>query len=139
MSMVFMIIVAPFAWLIVHFTTKLLFDNKEAIIMMQDKIQERKKEPVIDDIMDEVKLYDVVAKPINEVPKTKRENNVVVRKTTGREIELRNSLLKCLAGIGLAALSAWWKLASPFLYVPAVILPLLRMSYKVGEYRGETK
>ena len=139
MSIVFMIIIAPFAWLIVHFTTKLLFENKEAIIMMQDKIMERKKEPVIDDIMDEVKLYDVVAKPINEAPKTKRENNAVVRKTTGREIELRNSLLKCLAVIGLAALSAWWKLASPVLYVPAVILPLLRMSYKFGEWKGQTK
>ena len=143
MSMVFMIIIAPFAWLIVHFTTKLLFDNKEAIIMIQDKIMERKmerkKEPVIDDIMEEVKLYDVVAKPINEVPKTKRENNAVVRKTTGREIELRNSLLKCLAVIGLAGLSAWWKLASPALYIPAVILPLLRMSYKFGEWKGQTK
>lgn len=107
--------------------------------MMQDKITEKKREPVIDDIMDEVKLYDVVAKPINEVPKTKRENNAVVRKTTGREIELRNSLLKCLAVIGLAALSAWCKLASPVLYVPAAILPLLRMSYKFGEWKGQTK
>lgn len=139
MSMVFMLIIAPFAWLIVHFTTKFLFDNKEAIIMMQDKIMERKKEPVIDDIMDEVRLYDAIVEPIVEAPKAKRENKAVVHKSTGREIELRNSLLKCLAVIGLAGLSAWWKLASPILCVPAVILPLLRMSYKFGEWKGQTK
>ena len=139
MSFIFAVVISPFVWLIVHFTTKLLFDNKEAIIMMQDKIMERKKEPVIDDIIDEVKLYDAIVEPIVEAPKAKQENKAVVHKTTGREIELRNSLLKCLSVIGLAGLSAWWKLASPVLYVPAVILPLLRMSYKVGEYRGETK
>lgn len=139
MSMVFMIIIAPFAWLIVHFTTKLLFDNKEAIIMMQDKIMERKKEPVIDDLIDEVKKYDIVSKPITEMQNAKQENKAVIHKPTGGEINLRNDLLKCLAVIGLAGLSACWKLASPVLYVPAVILPLLRMSYKVGEYRGETK
>ena len=139
MSFIFAVIMSPFIWLIVHFTTKLLFDNKEAIIMMQDKIMERKKEPVIDDIMEEVKLYDAIVEPIVEAPKAKRENKSVVHKTTGREIELRNSLLKCLSVIGLAGLSAWWKLASPVLYVPAVILPLLRMSYKVGEWKGQTK
>lgn len=139
MSMVFMIIIAPFAWLIVHFTTKLLFDNKEAIIMMQDKIIERKREDVVDDIVDEALKYDVVVKPINEAPKTKRETKPVVHNLTGGEIELRNNLLKCLAVIGLAGLSAWWKLASPVLYVPAVILPLLRMSYKFGEWKGQTK
>ena len=139
MSMVFMIIIAPFAWLIVHFTTKLLFDNKEAIIMMQDKIMEIKKEPVIDDIVGEALLYDAIVEPIVEAPKAKRENKAVVHKPTGGEIELRNSLLKCLAVIGLAALSAWWKLASPVLYVPAVIFPLLRMSYKFGEWKGQTK
>ena len=103
MSMVFMLIIAPFAFLIVHFTTKLLFDNKEAIIMMQDKIMERKKEPVIDDLIDEVKKYDIVSKPITEMPNAKQENKAVIHKPTGREIELRNSLLKCLAVIGLAA------------------------------------
>jgi hypothetical protein len=139
MSMVFMLIIAPFAWLIVHFTTKLLFDNKEAIIMIQDKIMEIKKEPVIDDIMDEVKLYDAIVEPIAEAPKAKRETKAVIHKPTGGEIELRNDLLKCLAVIGLAGLSAWCKLASPVLYVPAVILPLLRMSYKVGEWKGQTK
>ena len=139
MSFIFALAISPFAWLIVHFTTKLLFDNKEAIIMMQDKIMERKKEPVIDDIMDEVKLYDAIVEPIVEAPKAKRETKAVVHKPTGGEIELRNNLLKCLAVIGLAGLSAWWKLASPVLYVPAVILPLLRMSYKFGEWKGQTK
>lgn len=139
MSMVFMLIIAPFAWLIVHFTTKLLFENKEAIIMMQDKIMERKKEPVIDDIMDEAKLYDAIVEPIAEAPKAKRETKAVVHKPTGGEIELRNNLLKCLAVIGLASLSAWWKLASPVLYVPAIVLTLCGMSYKVGEWKGETK
>jgi hypothetical protein len=139
MSMVFMLIIAPFAFLIVHFTTKLLFDNKEAIIMIQDKIMERKREPVVDDIVDEALKYDVVVKPINEAPKVKRETKSIIHKLTGGEIELRNDLLKCLAVIGLAGLSAWWKLASPILYVPSVILPLLRMSYKVGEWKGQTK
>lgn len=136
MSIVFMMVIAPFACLIVELTTKLLFDNKEAIIMMQDKIMERKKEPVIDDIMDEVKLYDAIAEPIVEAPKSKRETKAVIHKLTGGEIELRNNLLKCLAVIGLAGLSAWWKLASPILYVPAIVLPLCGMSYKVGEWKG---
>lgn len=139
MSFIFALAISPFVWLIVHFTTKLLFDNKEAIIMMQDKIMERKKEPVIDDIMDEVKLYDAIVEPIVEAPKAKRETKAVVHNPTGGEIELRNDLLKCLAVIGLAGLSAWLKLASPVLYVPAVILPLLRMSYKFGEWKGQTK
>lgn len=139
MSMVFMLIIAPFAFLIVHFTTKLLFDNKEAIIMMQDKIMERKREDVVDDIVDEALKYDVVVKPINEAPKAKRETKAVVHKPTGGEIELRNNLLKCLAVIGLAGLSAWWKLASPVLYVPAIVLTLCGMSYKVGEWKGQTK
>lgn len=139
MSFIFAVVISPFVWLIVHFTTKLLFDNKEAIIMMQDKIMERKKEPVIDDIMEEVKFYDAIVEPVVEAPKAKRENKAVVHKPTGGEIELRNNLLKCLAVIGLAGLSAWWKLASPVLYVPAVILPLLRMSYKFGEWKGQTK
>lgn len=139
MSMVFMLIIAPFAWLIVHFTTKLLFDNKEAIIMMQDKIMERKRENVVDDIVDEALLYDAIAEPIVEAPKAKRETKAVVHKPTGGEIELRNNLLKCLAVIGLAGLSAWWKLASPVLYVPAIILTLCGMSYKVGEWKGQTK
>jgi hypothetical protein len=139
MSMVFMLIIAPFAFLIVHFTTKLLFDNKEAIIMMQDKIMERKKEPVIDDIMEEVKFYDAIVEPVVEAPKAKRENKAVVHKPTGGEIELRNDLLKCLAVISLAGLSAWWKLASPVLYVPAIVLTLCGMSYKVGEWKGQTK
>ena len=139
MSMVFMLIIAPFAWLIVHFTTKLLFDNKEAIIMMQDKIMERKKEDVVDDIVDEALKYDVIVKPINEAPKTKRETKAVVRKLTGGEIELRNNLLKCLAVIGLAGLSAWWKLASPVLYGSVIVLTLCSMSYKVGEWKGQTK
>lgn len=139
MSFVFCLIISPFVWLIVHFTTKLLFDNKEAIIMIQDKIMERKKEPVIDDIMDEVKLYDAIVEPIVEAPKAKRENKAVVHKPTGGEIELRNSLLKCLAVIGLAGLSAWWKLASPVLYVPAIVLTLCGMSYKFGEWKGKTK
>lgn len=139
MSMVFMLIIAPFAFLIVHFTTKLLFDNKEAIIMMQDKITERKREPVIDDIMDEVKLYDAIGKQNAEAPKAKRETKAVVHKPTGGEIELRNNLLKCLAVIGLAGLSAWWKLASPVLYVPAIVLTLCGMSYKVGKWKGQTK
>lgn len=139
MSMVLMIIIAPFAWLIVHFTTKLLFDNKEAIIMIQDKIMERKKEPVIDDIVDEALLFDAIVEPIVEAPKAKRENKAVVHKPTGGEIELRNNLLKCLAVIGLAGLSAWWKLASPVLYVPAIVLTLCGMSYKFGEWKGQTK
>jgi hypothetical protein len=139
MSFIFAVVMSPFIWLIVHFTTKLLFDNKEAIIMMQDKITERKREPVIDDIMDEVKLYDAIVEPNAETPKAKRENKAVVHKPTGGEFELRNDLLKCLAVIGLSALSAWWKLASPVLYVPAIILPLLRMSYKYGEWKGQTK
>lgn len=139
MSMVFMLIIAPFACLIVELTTKLLFDNKEAIIMMQDKIMERKKEPVIDEIVEEVKLYDAIVEPIVEAPKAKRENKAVVHKPTGGEIELRNSLLKCLAVIGLAGLSAWWKLASPVLYVPAIVLTLCGMSYKVGEWKGRAK
>lgn len=139
MSIVFVLIISPFVWLIVHFTTKLLFDNKEAIIMIQDKIQERKKEPVIDDIMDEVRLYDAIVEPIVEAPKAKRENKAVVHNPTGGEIELRNSLLKCLAVIGLAGLSAWWKLASPVLYVPAIVLTLCGMSYKVGEWKGRAK
>ena len=139
MSMVFMIIIAPFAWLIVHFTTKLLFENKEAIIMMQDKIMERKREDVVDDIVDEALKYDDVVKPINEAPKAKREIKAVVHKPTGGEIDLRNDLLKCLAVIGLAGLSAWCKLASPVLYIPAIILHLLRMSYKFGEWKGRTK
>ena len=139
MSFIFAVVMSPFIWLIVHFTTKLLFDNKEAIIMMQDKIMERKKEPVIDDIMDEVKLYDAIVEPIVEAPKAKRENKAVVHKPTGGEIELRNDLLKCLAVIGLAGLSAWWKLASPVLYVPAIVLTLCGMSYKVGEWKGQTK
>lgn len=139
MSFIFAVVMSPFIWLIVHFTTKLLFDNKEAIIMIQDKIQERKKEPVIDDIMDEVRLYDAIVEPIVEAPKAKRENKAVVHKPTGGEIELRNSLLKCLAVIGLAGLSAWWKLASPVLYVPAIVLTLCGMSYKVGEWNGQTK
>ena len=107
--------------------------------MIQDKIQERKKEPVIDDIMDEVRLYDAIVEPIVEAPKAKRENKAVVHKPTGGEIELRNSLLKCLAVIGLAGLSAWWKLASPVLYVPAIVLALCGMSYKVGEWKGRAK
>lgn len=139
MSFIFAAIMSPFIWLIVHFTTKLLFDNKEAIIMIQDKIMERKKEPVIDDIMDEVKLYDAIVEPIAEAPKAKRETKAVIHKPTGGEIELRNDLLKCLAVIGLAGLSAWWKLASPVLYVPAIILTLCGMSYKVGEWKGQTK
>ena len=139
MSMVFMIIIAPFALLIVHFTTKLLFDNKEAIIMMQDKIMERKREPIVDDIVDEALLFDAEYEPIIEVPKPKRKNKAVVHKPTSGEIELRNSLLKCLAVIGLAGLSAWWKLASPVLYVPAIVLTLCGMSYKVGEWKGQTK
>ena len=139
MSFIFAVVMSPFIWLIVHFTTKLLFDNKEAIIMMQDKIMERKKESVIDDIMDEVKLYDAIVEPIVEAPKAKRENKAVVHKPTGGEIELRNDLLKCLAVIGLAGLSAWWKLASPVLYVPAIVLTLCGMSYKVGEWKGQTK
>lgn len=139
MSMVFMLIIAPFAFLIVHFTTKLLFDNKEAIIMMQDKITERKREPVIDEIMDEVKLYDAIVEPNVGTPKAKRENKPVVHKPTGGEIELRNNLLKCLAVIALAGLSAWWGLASPVLYVPAIVLTLCGMSYKVGEWKGQTK
>lgn len=139
MSIVFVLIISPFVWLIVHFTTKMLFDNKEAIIMIQDKIQERKKEPVIDDIMDEVRLYDAIVEPIVEAPKAKRENKAVVHKPTGGEIELRNSLLKCLAVIVLAGLSAWWKLASPVLYVPAIVLTLCGMSYKVGEWKGRAK
>ena len=139
MSMVFMLIIAPFAWLIVHFTTKLLFDNKEAIIMMQDKIMERKREPIVDDIVDEALSFDAIVEPIVEAPKVKREIKAVIHKPTGGEIELRNNLLKCLAVIGLAGLSAWWKLASPVLYVPAIILTLCVMSYKVGEWRGQTK
>ena len=139
MSFIFAVVISPFVWLIVHFTTKLLFDNKEAIIMMQDKIMERKRDPVVDTIVDEALLYDAIVEPIVEAPKAKRENKAVVHKPTGGEIELRNSLLKCLAVIGLAGLSAWWKLASPVLYVPAVILPLLRMSYKFGEWKGQTK
>lgn len=139
MSMVFMLIIAPFAFLIVHFTTKLLFENKEAIIMMQDKIMERKREDTVDDIVDEALKYDVVVKQLNEAPKTKKETKPIVHKTTGGEIELRNNLLKCLAVIGLAAMSAWLKLASPVLYVPAIVLTLCGMSYKVGEWKGQTK
>ena len=139
MSLIFALAISPFVWLIVHFTTKFLFDNKEAIIMMQDKIMERKREPIVDDILDEALLYDAEYEPIIDEPKSKRENKAVVHKPTGREIEYRNDLLKCLAIIGLASISAWGNLASPILYVPAVILPLLRMSYKVGEWKGQTK
>lgn len=139
MSFIFAVIMSPFIWLIVHFTTKLLFDNKEAIIMMQDKIMERKKEPIVDDIVDEALLFDAVVEPIVESPKAKRETKAVIHKPMGGEIELRNNLLKCLAVIGLAGLSAWWKLASPVLYVPAIVLTLCVMSYKVGEWKGQTK
>lgn len=105
-------------------------------------MQEKMREPMIDDIMDEVRLYDAAVEPVPEKPKAKpikKDNAIKVIRTTGGEIQLRNNLLKGTAVIGLLGLSAWLNLMSPVLYVPAIVITLCGMSYKYGEWKGENK
>lgn len=142
MALIFILIMLPFASLIANLIEKVihfLIKNKEVIIMLQEKIIERKNETTLDDIMEEVKLYDAIVEPVPDVPAEKKEIGMPSHEPIEDEVKLRNGLLKGAATIGLLGLAAWWNLISPLLYVPAIVIALCTMSYKFGEWKGETK